>query len=199
MTTIDDVKKYINERYPRWFDYSQYQCTRAKIADESYDVLNEVLCAYLSYPHEKLLALYNERKGTGMRLLDLYILSSIHTNVWKATSNYQYKYHRDKYYAKYHDLPILIEYLNELPDTEDGDADTVRQKKEDELYRRFSAFCKKLNITPLAIKVFYFRFFEHRKWSEWPGKESRYKLTKLYHQTKEIIFRELNVNSEEGK
>jgi hypothetical protein len=197
MTTIDDVKKYIGERYFHWLDYAKYQCARAKIADEAGDVLNEVLYEFLSYPNERLLALYSKKKGENTGLLEIYILTAIRVNVWKATSNYQYKYHKEKYLSKYKNLPALIEYLNDLPDTEDSDADLARQEKEDGLYRRFCAFCKKLNIAPFAVKVFYFRFFEHRKWPEWPGGESRYKLTKIYRQTKEIIFRELKIHSGE--
>jgi hypothetical protein len=196
MATIEDVKNYMSERYERWLDYAKYQCSRAGIPDEAADVLNEVMCAYLARPHDRLTALYSEKGNRDTRLLDGYILRSIQTNVWKATSNYQYRYHRDKYYTKRYGLPVPVEYVSELPeDAEDVDADAARQKKERETYRRFSRFCKRLNLDPPAIKIFHFRFFEHRKWAEWPGNESRYILTKLYRRAKEIIFHELNIGS----
>jgi hypothetical protein len=192
-TTIEEVKQYMNGRYSHWLDYAKYHCARAGIADEAYDVLNEVLCAYLSYPHDRLTELCNERKD-GLRRLDWSILSAIGTSVWKATSGYQCRYHREKYIAKYHGLPITFESDEHLSGMEDSDESSARQKKEDDMYRRFDSFCKKLNIDRLSRRIFRFRFFEHRKWTDWEGKESRYILTKLYTRTREAVFREIGID-----
>jgi hypothetical protein len=116
-----------------------------------------------------------------------------------AKSSYQYKYHKEKYYAEYHDIHLILESWCEPPEMEDSDTDSVRQKKEREMYRKFDRFCERLNIGALAMRVFRFRFFEHGKWKDWDGEESRAKLTKIYSQTKEIIFHELKLNPGNGK
>jgi hypothetical protein len=195
MTTIEEVKKYMDKRYDNWLDRAKYHCIHAGIADEAGDVLNEVLCAILSYPDSRLILLYNEEKGP-YRSLDLFVLKAIETNVWKATSGYQYKYHKEKYISKYHDRQILFEPEDAGLEIEDF-VDDMRKKTETRMHQRFSRFCRKQRLDKLTIKIFRFRFFEHKKWSEWEGKESRYKLEKLYRQAKETIFRELKLNPEE--
>ena len=86
-----EINDYIEERYYRWHDYAAYHCAQAGIPDESFDVLNEVLCSLLNMPEKRLISLYRRESGK-YRELDYYILRMIYLNSKSPTSPYQHKY-----------------------------------------------------------------------------------------------------------
>lgn len=85
------INDYIEERYYRWHDYAAFHCAQAGIPDESFDVLNEVLCSLLKMPEKRLISLYRRESGK-YRELDYYILRMINLNSKSPTSPYRHKY-----------------------------------------------------------------------------------------------------------
>lgn len=90
-TIGDTIRLYIEKRYERWADYSTYHCTKAGIAGESVDILNEVILALLQKEDCKLEMLMNAKKGQYTEL-DFFVLRMIKLNVYSPTSPYQSRY-----------------------------------------------------------------------------------------------------------
>ena len=174
---IPEINLYITKRYERWADYSNYHCTQAGIADESIDVLNEVIVALLQKEDYKLTNLMNSKKCHYTEL-DFYVLRMIKLNIYSATSPYQ---------SKYRPMPssnIDIRRLN-IEDIIESDEDIpARVLEQFELVRE--AF-ESLNLSPKAKRIFEFKFFQDQPFCEWPGTETKKQLYETYSQVVNLI------------
>lgn len=157
------VEKYIRRRYERWLDYAVYHCGLVGIPDEANDVLNEVLCSLLQKDDAKLQQLLSAKKN-GCTELDFFVLKMIKLNVTSDTSPYR---------SKYRPMPVdqNVDYSRlEIEDVKEESVD-----KNELLLSRFHQVrdvLQDLDLSPLARRVFEYRFFEDANFSDWPGKES---------------------------
>lgn len=155
-----EINNYITKRYDRWLDYARYHCTQCGIADESEDVLNEVVLSLLQKPDKKLDCLLNSKQGQYTEL-DFYVLRMIKLNASSPTSPYQ---------NKYKSLPVddNVDYsCLEIEDccSEESDRagyilDRMHQIRE---------MIEELGFSTKAMAVFEFRFFQDGDFKQWDG------------------------------
>ena len=184
---MDDVRKYINKRYPRWLDYSEYQCSRAGIDGEGVDVLNEVMCDLLQKP-EKLLTSLFERKSKGYTELDYFVLRMIKLNATSLTSPYRYRYRQLPTNENVDYTTIDIEDV--FNDDEEDTAGYILDKT-----RKVREILEELDLSDLALKVFNHRFFMGEPFTGWDGPESRKELYDIYSGVVELIKQHLKGGS----
>lgn len=176
------VEKYIGRRYERWLDYAVYHCGLAGIPDEANDVLNEVLCSLLQKDDAKLQQLLSAKKN-GCTELDFFVLKMIKLNVTSDTSPYR---------SKYRPMPVdqNVDYSRlEIEDVKEESVD-----KNELLLSRFHQVrdvLQDLDLSPLARRVFEYRFFEDVNFSDWPGKESLKQLYEIYNKVQELIRKKI--------
>jgi len=172
-----EINIYIEKRYSNWLDYSTYHCTHAGIADESIDVLNEVIVALLQKCDCRLLSLLNSKKGKYTEL-DFYVLRMIKLNIYSGTSPYQ---------SKYRPMPsanIDIRRLS-IEDIIESDEDIpARVLEQFELVRETF---ESLNLSPKAKRIFEYKFFQDQPFSEWSGPETKKQLYEIYSQVVNMI------------
>lgn len=89
--TIEAIKSYVSSRYPRFLDYSKYHATRAGIADEYIDILNEVMISLFCKDFGYLAKLYSTKRNNYTDL-DFFVLQMVKLNVHSLTSPYRSKY-----------------------------------------------------------------------------------------------------------
>lgn len=177
------IEKYINSRYNRWLDYSQYHCTRAGLADEAVDVLNEVLLSVLQKDIEYLYKLFQSKKG-GYTELDFYILQSIKLNAISDTAPYR---------AKKKCMPIdsnvdwqTIEIADITEDQYDQ-SDYILKRMND-----LRNLIEKMYLGPNALEIFEFKFFQDGDFKNWPGKESQKELYQIYSSIRTLLKKKTN-------
>lgn len=176
------VNNYITKKYDRWLDYAKYQCGQVGIANESYDVLNEVLCS-LVQKNDKLLERLLETKRNGYTELDFFVLKMIKLNATSPTSPYQNRY-----------KPIPVDTntdysMMEIEDEEEVQSDSSGEQLE-KMRKVRSAF-EELDLSDLARRVFEFHFFLDLPFSEWEGEETQKQLYEMYNRVIELIRRKL--------
>ena len=176
------VNNYITKRYERWLDYSLYHCGLAGTSDEATDVLNEVICSLLQ-KKSRLLDKLLETKRNGYTELDFFVLKMIKLNATSPTSPYR---------SKYRSLPSddNVDYTKlDIEDTKEEIVD-----KNELLLSRFhkvQAVLEELDLSPLARRIFEFRFLEDANFSDWPGKESLKQLYEIYNKVQELIRKKI--------
>nr|DAQ41636.1 MAG TPA: hypothetical protein [Caudoviricetes sp.] len=176
------VEKYISKRYERWLDYASYHCGQVGIPEEACDVLNEVLCSLLQKDNCKLEQLLSIKKN-GYTELDFFVLKMIKLNATSDTSPYR---------SKYKPMPVddNIDYSRlEIEDTQEE----VVDKNELFLHRfhQVREALEALDLTPLAKRIFDFRFFEDANFSDWSGQESLKQLYETYNRVQELIRKKI--------
>ena len=175
--SIPEINNYIEKRYGRWLDYSTYHCTQAGIADESIDVLNEVIVALLQKEDCKLISLMNSKKCHYTEL-DFYVLRMIKLNIYSPTSPYQ---------SKYRPMPsanIDIRRLN-IEDIIESDEDTPARVLEQ--FEQVREAFESLNLSPKAKRIFEHKFFCDLPFSDWKGPETKKQLYETYSQVIQLI------------
>ena len=85
-----EIQKYINKRYDRWLDYSEYHCEKAGLKGEAGDVLNVVLLSLIQKDENSLLELFRRKKGQYSEL-DFYVLRMLKFNCVSDTAPYRAK------------------------------------------------------------------------------------------------------------
>lgn len=180
------VNNYITKRYERWLDYSLYHCGIAGIPNEAADVLNEVLCSLLQKDIKKLEKLLESKKN-GYTELDFFVLRMIKLNATSDTSPYR---------SKYKSLPVdeNIDYTR--LDIEDISDESEDRKAEilDKLHLVRETF-ENLDLSTIAARVFEFRFFQDRNFSEWDGPETLKQLYEIYNGVQELIRKKISGES----
>lgn len=180
------VEKYIGKRYERWLDYASYHCVLAGMPEEARDVLNEVLCSLLQKEQSRLEQLLSVKKN-GYTELDFFVLKMIKLNATSDTSPYR---------SKYKPMPVdeNVDYARlEIEDIQEEIVD-----KNEQILERFHQVreaLEDLDLTPLAKRVFEYRFFEDSNFSDWPGNESLKQLYETYNRVQELIRRKINGES----
>lgn len=175
------VNNYITKRYERWLDYSSYHCNLASIPDEATDVLNEVLCSLLQKDSVQLERLIQSKKD-GYTELDFFVLRMIKLNACSLTSPYR---------SRYRSLPsdANIDYTQlDIEDIVEEDSDD--EQLLDRFHQVREAF-EYLNLSPLASKVFEFRFFQDQNFSDWTGPETLKQLYEIYNGVQEMIRKKI--------
>jgi hypothetical protein len=130
-----------------------------------------------------------------VRVMDSHVLVAIRNSVKLPTSGYNYKYHKDEYFAHKFNGGRTVSAVDNLTaydvidDNEDG-------RQYDRMIKRFRAYCAKQGLSEKAVRIFIFRFFEHKKWVEWDGQENKYELLKTYRQTMSFLFKKLKITKE---
>lgn len=179
------VNNYITAHYERWRDYAFYHCGLCGIEDEADDVLNEVLCSLLGKDGILLGRLLGAKKN-GYTELDFFVLRMIKLSVTSPTSGYQRKYKslpvdRDVDYSR-------IDFIEAEEDMRDTAGDTL------EKMRRVRDIFESLDLPPFCRRVFHFRFFEGKDFSEWEGSETLRSLYRAYNKARDLIKEKLNEN-----
>lgn len=176
------IEKYINKRYNRWLDYASYHCGLSGMPDEATDVLNEVLCSLLQKDSAKLEKLL-EAKRNGYTELDFFVLRMIKLNATSDTSPYR---------SKYKPLPADTNVDYSRLDIEDVPEETSdRNEIILERFHQVRETLEELELSPIAKKVFEYRFFEDSNFSEWPGTESLKQLYEMYNKVQELIRKKI--------
>lgn len=181
-----EINNYIAKRYARWLDYAIYHCGLVGIADEANDVLNEVLCSLLTKNSEYLLRMLHSRKN-GYTELDFFVLKMIKLNVTSPTSPYQSKYKQFPTDENVDYTELDIEDITD--DIQDRSGDILC--KMHQVRRAF----EELDLSPLAKRVFKYRFFDGGNFSEWEGEETQKQLYEVYNKVLSLIKNKLSGNS----
>lgn len=173
-----EINNYIAKRYDRWLDYAKYYCNLVGIPDEANDVLNEVLCSLLAKNRTYLLGMLHSRKN-GHTELDFFVLKMIKLNVTSPTSPYQNKY-------KSAPADDNVDYTClEVEDTAGEELDRSGEILEQmHLVRKT---LDELDLSPLARRVFEFRFFQGGNFNDWEGKETHKQLYEIYNKVQALI------------
>ncbi|WP_319589650.1 hypothetical protein [uncultured Draconibacterium sp.] len=188
--TITDPTKYIQERYPRWLDFSEYHCRKWNMEDETIDVLNEVLYSVLKRDESWLFRMCNTDSKCGRyKELDLYVLMSIRLNITSPTSPYRFNYktRQDKIGIDSDVNFSRLEVEDEPMDSSDDPAEQLKQ------YRLVMYVFKALDLTEFEYKVFEHRFVMCESMSDWSGSEQKKHLYEVYGivkmAIKEVVYR----------
>lgn len=178
----EEINKYINKRYDRWLDYAKYHCSRAGMADEAIDVLNEVLCNLLQKSSIKLTQLYNKKSGQYTEL-DYFVLRMIKLNATSDTAPYRHKYRS---------IPVDTNVDYSQLDIEDiFEEETDKPAEILEQTRLIRSVFESLDLSDHAKEVFTFRFFCGEKFKDWPGEEKEKDLFETYYKIIELIKNKL--------
>lgn len=84
------LNQYINQRYPRLLEYSNFQCNRSRLPGHGQDLLHEVIYKLFLKDENKLYDLYLNKKNRYTEL-DFFILRMIKVNATSNTAPYRYK------------------------------------------------------------------------------------------------------------
>ena len=165
----EKVNNYINKAYKGWLDYSAFQCQRARLNDQSGDVLNEVIIALLTKNGDFLDDLLNQDYGktTG---LDAFVLRMIYRFAHLPRATYRWNYCRH-HVDQYADIDT-IEYCEEEtePDEWLNEADNIQVIE----------LIEQSDISQLAKDVFLWKFQERNMLINWPGKETKKEVYAIY-------------------
>jgi hypothetical protein len=157
---VNEVKKYIAERYKNWLDYAIFQCRQAGMTDSANDVLNEVMLCLLSKPDGQLERLYAATRGTN-REIDYYVLKMIRLSACSPTSAYQYKYNKkNKKTEPLHDAVTQIE---------DIEYDESDEAIPDERITQILTAFRKANLSEHDRRLFSFFYIEGKNLKDWNG------------------------------
>lgn len=176
------IENYITKRYDRWLDYAAYHCGLNGMPEEAMDVLNEVLCSLLTKDNRMLEQLLQQKKN-GYTELDFFVLRMIKLNATSDTSSYR---------SKYRPMPVdrNVDYTRiEIEDMQDTQEDTPTS-----IFNRFEVVREvidELDLSPLAFKIFEYRFFCDESFSDWEGPESLKQLYEVYNGVLELIKRKI--------
>lgn len=181
------VNNYITKKYDRWLDYAKYQCSQVGIANESYDVLNEVLCS-LVQKNDKLLERLLETKKNGYTELDFFVLKMIKLNATSPTSPYQ---------NRYKPIPVDTNTDYSMMEIEDEEEDVI--DKNEIILDRFHQVrdaLESLGLISSAKRVFEYRFFEDGNFNEWnEGPETLKQLYEMYNKVLCLVEKKINGRS----
>lgn len=180
------INEYVTKRYERWLDYAKYHCSIAGIKDESIDVLNEVLCSLLSKDENKLTKLLQSKKN-GYTELDFFVLRMIKLNASSMTSPYRSKYKRIP--ADDNSDYASLEIEDASDETEDNTEIQLQQ------FRQVREIYEGLGLSPLARKVFEYRFLHDLNFVDWEGPENLKDLYEIYNGVQELIRIKINGES----
>ena len=166
----EKVNNYINKAYKGWLDYSAFQCQRARLNDQSGDVLNEVIIALLTKNGDFLDDLLNQDYGktTG---LDAFVLRMIYRFAHLPRATYRWTYCR-QHIDQSADVATL-EYTQE----EETDPDNWMDEAD---HSQVIDLIEQSDISQLAKDVFLWKFSERNKLINWPGKESKKEVYAIY-------------------
>ncbi|NDV81351.1 hypothetical protein [Bacteroides sp. 51] len=180
------VNKYITLRYDRWLEHSRYHCRLAGIPEEGLDVLNEVLCSLLAKDDRLLIRLLQAKKN-GYTELDFFVLRMIKLNATSPTSPYRNRYKAipADYNADYTRLEI-----EDIYDEPEDNTETLLTQ-----FHLVREVFEELDLSPLARKVFEYRFFNDQNFSDWTGSESLKELYEVYNGVQELIRKKIKGES----
>jgi len=178
-----ELNKYIEKRYQRWLDYSEYHCSIVGMTDEASDILNEVILALLQKDEAKVTKMMNSKKGQYTEL-DFYVLRMIKLNVHSGTSPYQ-----SHYKAIPCDNNTDLRRIN-IEDMQDDGEDVPGMILE--RFKQVREVFESLNLSEQAKRVFEFKFFQDQSLSRWSGPESRKELYDIYSQVIKLIKEKIN-------
>lgn len=184
----DIINNYISERYNQWLDYSKYHCSHQSMNDQAIDVLNEVIIMLIEKFESNpsyIMQLHDSKKGK-YRELDFFILQMIKLNIQSPTSPYQYKY-------RYIAIDENVDYqLLEILDEED----IVRDRAEiifNEM-QQVRHIVDNSQLSESAKHIFYWKFFEGNRFSEWKGSEDKSYLYDVYNDILTMVKNKINGN-----
>jgi len=147
-----EINNYIEKRYANWLEFSEYECRKAEISDESVDVVNEVMIQLLKKDEDYLLQLCRTPSKCGRyKELDVLVLRMIYLNIFSPTAPYQ---HKNK------PIPRANKDLNRLniPDIVDDDTDHAGYVLE--RMREIRHLIESMGFSEKAMAIFEYRFFE---------------------------------------
>lgn len=174
----ESISNYINKRYPRYSDYSEYHAKLAGIPDESGDILNTVLVSLLQKDPDRMEALLRKKKQ-GFTELDFFILRMIKLNAYSMTSPYRHSTKavpRDK-----NKDPWTMEILDEKESQADRSVETLQ------LWKKARDIFEDLDIPDRDKEIFSWKFFADNSLISWPGPESYPNVCNTFKQVMSIM------------
>ncbi|WP_042369577.1 hypothetical protein [Bacteroides neonati] len=177
-----EIARFIERRYSKWLDYSRYHCELSGMRGEATDVLNEVMCSLWQKELWRLERLVNTKRN-GYSELDFFVLRMIKLNIYSPTSPYQ-----NKYKSALVDENVDCSILDTLPDEDEDSDDGYLIDK----FRLIRDAVEDLELSPMARKVFDFRFFQDQNFSDWPGPETLKQLYEIYNAVLDMIKRKIS-------
>lgn len=149
-----EIRRYIAERYPRWFDFASFHAAQQNLEDHATDILHEVLLAVIMMPQERVCRIFKKvsklhNSENEFSELDFFVLKMIRLNMQSDTAPYRHKYRPLK-----RDIPLSTNEAR-IPDNEEYDDEQLdtagRQFKQWELIRIVG---EALDLTPAERDLF---------------------------------------------
>lgn len=148
---------HFRNMYPNWLKQTIMICAKRNMKTEAEDILHEVLL-YLLKNKEDVLDELCKKQEKKFKALDCFVISITKRYVYSLTAPYYQNYHKNN-------PPIDQNIdLNNLHIPDDTDEASPLEEIENILNR--------LPLPEINRQIFYFHYFEHHTYSEWPGPQS---------------------------
>ncbi len=179
--TFISPRDYIQERYHRWLDFSDYHCGTHKMQDEAIDVLNEVLYSLLKKDETWLFQMCNKSQG-GYKALDFYVLRMIKLNIISPTSPYQSKYKNRFNSSKIDRINFSTHNIvDKIEDVHDYAAEHLKH------HRLIIYVFKRLRLTDLEFNIFEHCFLNDESLNTFSSSSSKQQCRNAYNTVIKVI------------
>lgn len=179
-----EINNYIERRYANWLEFSEYECSKAGISDESVDVVNEVIIQLYKKDENYLLQLCLTPSKCGRyKELDVLVLRMIYLNIFSPTAPYQHKYKA---------IPKAKKDLSRLNIPDIVDEDTDHSGYVLERMREIRTLIESMGFSEKAMAIFEYRFFEDGNVKDWPGVEKPKEIYCIYSRIMKLLKKKIN-------
>lgn len=176
---IPEINNYIEKRYANWLEFSEYECSKAGISDESVDVVNEVIIQLYKKDENYLLQLCrNPSKCGRYKELDVLVLRMIYLNIFSPTAPYQHKYKP---------IPRANKDLMRLNIADVSEDLGDRSELILERFNQVRNILDELNLSPKARAIFDHKFTNGLSFHEWTGECDLKELYTTYKKVENMI------------
>lgn len=171
----EEIEKYINSHYQRWYEYAAYHCNISQLNIDPAEVLNNILCDLLAERPETVAELIGRKGKNGLTEFDYFLVSAIRTNIISPRSNVRY--------VKGQKVTGRIGLL-EYRIADEREDDNEQYEEQMQIVRSILA---DLQITEQSKRIFSWRFFEGQNFKDWNGHESLDYLYDTYNRVELLI------------
>lgn len=166
------LEKYITAHYYQWVEYALIHIRLSRQNFTPEEVVNDVLCVLISRDTDRMELLMSRKTITGTEL-DYFLKRIIKITIQSPRSLFRFKRGQhclDHFNDGFQNLPEVV------PDFDYDRAYLIVRKVFDDL-----------EISTLSKRIFAWRFFEGRSFSEWQGRESKKYLYETFNRVMLII------------
>ena len=153
-----DLNTFITTNYPRWVKYAAYHIRLSRLPIDPAEVVNDVLCTLLVRDVLKLERLMKSRIKD-VTELDFFVLRIIKVSIYSPRSPFRYQ-------RGQHCTDRLENSIRTL-------SITVSEFEEEDAYTQVKQVFDSLQLSELSKRIFSWRVFDGKPFSEWPGTESK--------------------------